>query len=83
MGSFDRIKNKKTFKMLEFNQCQKFNKAPFRIYVDLECLIENIYGCKDNTENSHTRKVGDHISSSFWNFEHFLNRLCPYFRFLK
>ena len=49
MGSFDRIKNTKTFKMLEFNQCQKFNKAPFRIYVDLECLIENIYGCKDNT----------------------------------
>ena len=65
MGSFDRIKNKKTFKMLEFNQCQKFNKAPFRIYVDLECLIENIYGCKDNTENSYTRKVGEHISSSF------------------
>ena len=29
-------------KILEFNQYKKFDKAPFIIYVDLECLIETI-----------------------------------------
>ena len=32
--------------MLEFNQCQKSDIAPFIIYVFLESLIENIDGCK-------------------------------------
>ena len=27
-------------KILELNQCKKFDKAPFVIFVDLECLIE-------------------------------------------
>ena len=31
-------------KMLEFNQYQKSNKAPFIIYADLECIIERIDG---------------------------------------
>ena len=30
-----------------------FNKAPFIIYADLECLIEKIDGCKNNSENSY------------------------------
>ena len=38
-------------KMLEFNQYKKSDKAPFIIYADLECLIENINGCKNNPEN--------------------------------
>ena len=33
-------------KMLEFNQHQKSDKAPFIIYVDLECIMEKIDGCK-------------------------------------
>ena len=32
--------------MLEFNQYQKSDKAPFVIYADLECSIETIDGCK-------------------------------------
>ena len=52
-------------KILEFNQNQKLDKAPFIIYVDLECLIETIGGCKNNPENSSTTKVGEHIPSSF------------------
>ena len=32
-------------KILEFNQYQKSNKAPFVIYADLECIIEKIDGC--------------------------------------
>ena len=48
-------------KILEFNQYEKFDKAPFIIYVDLECIIEKIDGCKNNPENSFTTKVGKHI----------------------
>ena len=35
------------------------------IYADLECIIENIDGCKNNPENSSTAKVGEHIPSGF------------------
>ena len=31
-------------KILEFNQYQKSDKAPFIIYADLECIIERIDG---------------------------------------
>ena len=33
-------------KILEFNQCKKSDKAPFNIYVDLECLIEKLMDVK-------------------------------------
>ena len=52
-------------KILEFNQYQKFDKAPFIIYADLECLIEKIDACKNNPENSSTNKFGRHIPSRF------------------
>ena len=52
-------------KILEFNQYQKSDKAPFIIYADLECIIEKIDGCKNNPENSSTTKVSTHISSGF------------------
>ena len=55
----------KDTKILEFNQYQKSDKAPFIIYADPECLIEKIKGCKNNPENSSTTKVGAHIPSSF------------------
>ena len=32
----------KDTKILEFNQYQKSDKAPFIIYADLECIIEKI-----------------------------------------
>ena len=49
--------------ILEFNQYQKFDKAPFIVYADLECLIEKIGGCKNNPENSSATKVSKHIPS--------------------
>ena len=52
-------------KILEFNQYQKSDKAPFIIYVDLECIIEKNDGCKNNSENSSTTKVSEHIPSGF------------------
>ena len=44
-------------KILEFNQYQKSDKAPFVTYADLECLIEKIDRCKNNPENSSTTKI--------------------------
>ena len=38
-------------KILQFNQHQKFDEAPFIIYIDLECFIEKIDGCKNNPGN--------------------------------
>ena len=52
-------------KILEFNQYQKSDKAPFIIYANLECLIEKTDGCKTNLKNSPTTRVGEHISSGF------------------
>ena len=50
-------------KILEFNQYQKSDKAPFIIYADLECIIEKTDGYKNNPENSYTSKRSEHISS--------------------
>ena len=52
-------------KILQFNQYQKSDKAPFIIYADLECLTEKTDGCKNNPENSSTTKVIKHIPSGF------------------
>ena len=51
--------------VLEFNQYQKSDKAPFIIYADLECIIEKIDGCKNNPDNSTATKVSEHIPSGF------------------
>ena len=48
-------------KILEFNQSQKYDKAPYIIYADLECLIGKIDGSKNNPENSFTAKEGERI----------------------
>ena len=52
-------------KMLEFKQYQEYDKAPFIIYADLECVTEKIDGCKNNPENSSTTKESEHIPSDF------------------
>ena len=51
--------------ILEFNQQQKSDKAPFITYSDRECIIEKTDECKNNPENSSTRKVSKQISSDF------------------
>ena len=47
-------------KILEFNQYKKFDKAPFIIFADIECIKEK---CKNNSENSSTTKVSKHVLS--------------------
>ena len=46
-------------KIWEFKQNQKSDKATFIIYTDFKYVIENIDGCKNNSENSSTAKVGN------------------------
>ena len=50
------------------NQYQKSDKAPFIIYADFECIIEEIDGCKNNPENLSTTKVSKDIPSGFLMF---------------
>ena len=52
-------------KILEINQHQKSDKAPFIIYTDLECLTKKIDECKNNLKNLTTTKVSKHIPSGF------------------
>ena len=52
-------------KILELNQYQKSDEAPFIIYAGLECSIEKIDGCKNNPENPSITKVSEHIPSNF------------------
>ena len=52
-------------KIFEFNQYQKYEKAPFIIFADLDCIIVRINKCKNNPENSSTTKVTKHIPSGF------------------
>ena len=52
-------------KMLEFHLYQKYYKALFVIYADLECWIEKLDKYKNNPKNSCTTQIGEHISSGF------------------
>ena len=51
--------------ILEFNQYQKSDKAQFIIYANIECITEKIDRCKNNSENSSTTKVSEHILPGF------------------
>ena len=55
----------KDTKIIEFNQYQKFDKAPFVIYADLESLFGKIDRWKNNPENSSTTEVTEYIQSGF------------------
>ena len=66
-------------KLLEFNQYQKSNKAPFIIYAELECLIEKVDRWKNDPKKSPTTKVSEHIPSGFsistiWSFKSIENK---------
>ena len=58
-------------KILEFKQYQKSWKAPFFIYADPDCLMENNDGCKNNLENLSTIKVSNYFPSGFSMFAMF------------
>ena len=43
-------------KTLKYSHGEKSLKAPFIIYVDLECLLEKMHSCQNNPEKSYTEK---------------------------
>ena len=59
----DVIKSSEDTKLLEFNQYQKSDKAPFNIYADVQYIAEKIDGCKNDNEKSSITKVSKHIPS--------------------
>ena len=54
----------KDTKILEFNEYQKSDKAPFIIYADLEYLVDKIDRCKNNPQNSSTTNLTEYIPSN-------------------
>ena len=49
-------------KILKYNHGEKSMKAFFIIYPDLECLLEKIHPCQNNSKKSYTeKKLSVHI----------------------
>ena len=52
-------------KILKCNPGEKSLKAPFTIYLDLECLLEKEQSCQNNPEKSYTEKKAIHEPSGW------------------
>ena len=52
-------------KILKYNHGEKPTRAPFAIYADLECLLEKMSTCRNNSEKSSTPNVKKHIPSGY------------------
>ena len=52
-------------KILKYNHGEKSLKAPFMIYVDLECLLEIIHSYQNNPGKFYTEKKTKHMSSGY------------------
>ena len=52
-------------KVLKYNPGEKSLKAPFAIYLDLECLLKKEQSCQNNPEKSYTEKKARHEPSGW------------------
>ena len=52
-------------KILKYTNGEKSLKAPFTIYLDLECLLKNEQSCQNNPEKSYTEKKTIYKSSGW------------------
>ena len=46
--------------ILKHNPGEKSLKAPFTIYLDLECILKKVQSCQNNPEKSYTEKIASH-----------------------
>ena len=51
--------------IIKYNHGEKSMKAPFIIYVDLECLLEKMSTCINNPNESSTTKINKHTPSGY------------------
>ena len=56
--------------IIKYNQGEKSLELPFIIYADLECLLEKIDTCYNNSEKSSTTKINRHTPSGYSIFTH-------------
>ena len=56
---------KRVEKMSKYNPGEKSLKAPFVIYLDLECLLKKEQSCQNNPEKSYTEKKARHEPSGW------------------
>ena len=47
-------------KTLKYNPGEKSLKAPFSIYLDLQCILKEVQSCQNNPEKSYTEKKATH-----------------------
>ena len=71
--------------VLEFKQYMKSDNMPYIIYADIESLIKKVHACANNSENSSTTKIGQHIPcgysmSTIRAFHHIENKHTLYHR---
>ena len=57
--------------IIKYNQGEKSIKSPFIIYADLECLLEKISTCYNNSEESSTTEINNHTPSGYSLFTHY------------
>ena len=53
-------------KTLKYSYGEKSIKAPFIIYLDLECLLKKEQSCQSNPEKSYTEIEAKHEPSGYW-----------------
>ena len=53
-------------KTLKYSYGEKSIKAPFIIYLDLECLLKKEQSCQSNPEKSYTEIEAKHEPSVYW-----------------
>ena len=58
-----RIDMPKENEKIKYLPGEKSLKAPFIVYADLECLLEKVKSCQNNSKNPHTERKAKHESS--------------------
>ena len=55
--------------ILKHNPGEKSLKAPFTIYLDLECILKKVQSCQNNLKKSYTEKIARHEPSGWLMFK--------------